>query len=191
MNVYETILKRRTVRIFQKKELSKETLKNLVNAGRLAPSARNLQPLEFLVIKNKKICDKVFENITFGGETEKLQTKENQPVSYILVLVNKKIRDKDFEHDSGLASGNIVLSAWEKEIGGCIMGAINRKNLSKILSIPSDYFIDLVIALGYPAEKPEKEESRKEKYWRDKEGNLHVPKKEIEKVLHWNEFQKK
>jgi nitroreductase len=127
MEVYKAILKRRTIRIFKNKKISKKTLEKLVNAARLSPSARNLQPLEYLVVNDPKLCDLIFENVYFGGEVEKLRKKENRPVAYILVLVNKKIRNSGFEHDVGLAVGNIVLAAFEKGIGCCILRAIERE----------------------------------------------------------------
>ena len=187
MSVYETILKRRTIRIFKNKRIPKKILEKLIDAARLAPSARNLQPIEYLVVDDPKLCDLIFENVYFGGEVEKLRKKENRPVAYILVLVNKKIRESGFEHDVGLAVGNIVLAAMEKKIGSCIMGAIEREKIKKILKIPKNYHLDLIVALGYPAEKPVLEEGEG-KYWRDEKGTLHVPKRPLEKILHWNKF---
>ncbi len=183
MNVYKTILKRRTIRVFKKKKISKKILEKLVNAGRLAPSARNLQPLEFLVV-NKNL-DKIFKNVKFGGEIE---NSKNKPVSYIIILVNKKINSKNYQYDSGLASANIILSAEEEGIGSCLMGAIEREKIRRVLNIPSSYIIDLVIALGYPKEEPVTEESEEVSYWRDEKEKLHVPKRKIENLLHWNEF---
>lgn len=188
MNVYQLILKRRTIRIFKPKKISKRVLEKLINAARLAPSAKNLQPLEYLVIDDPKICDLVFANVYFGGQVEKLRTRENRPVAYILVLVNKKIRQKEFEHDVGLATENIVLTALEKGIGSCIIRAFERKKLVKILKIPKKYFLDLVIALGYPAEKPKIFEGKFKKYWRDKKGVLHVPKRKLKEILHFNKI---
>lgn len=190
MIIYETILKRRTIRIFEKKKIPKNILEKLVNAARLAPSAKNLQPLEYLVVDDEALSEKVFENVSFGGQVEKLRKKENQPVAYILVLVNKKICSEGFEHDTGLATGNIVLSAFEKGIGSCIIRAFNRQNLEKILNLPQNYFLDLVIALGYPAEKSVIEEGEFRPYWRDEKGILHVPKRPLKEILHWNKFGK-
>jgi nitroreductase len=187
MEIYKAILKRKTIRIFKNKKIPKMILERLINAARLAPSARNLQPLEYLVVDDPKLCDLIFENVYFGGEVEKLREKENRPVAYILVLVNKKIRESGFEHDVGLAVENIVLTALENGIGCCIMGAIEREKIKKIFRIPENYYLDLVVALGYPAEKPVLEEGEG-KYWRDEKGVLHVPKRPLEKILHWNKF---
>ncbi len=190
MTVYKTILGRRTIRLFRNKKIPVKILEKLVNAGRLAPSAKNLQPLEYLIINNEKLCDKVFKNVSFGGETEKLRKKDNRPVAYIFVLVNKKIRSDYFEHDVGLAIENIALSAYEEGIGCCIMGAIDREKLAEIFNIPSDYFLDLIVALGFPAEKPRIEEGKTGHPWRDERGVLHVPKKPLNEILHWNKFKK-
>ncbi|MBC7074271.1 nitroreductase family protein [Candidatus Parcubacteria bacterium] len=187
MKVYQAILKRRTIRLFQPKSIKKKILEKLINAARLAPSARNLQPLEYLVVDDPKLCDQIFENVYFGGKVEALRKKENRPVAYILVLVNKKIKESDFEHDVGLAVENIVLSAWEEGIGCCILGAIDRKKITQIFNLPSHYYLDLVVALGYPAEKPVLEEGKKE-YWRDEKGILHVPKRSLKEILHWNKI---
>ena len=137
----------------------------------------------------KELCTRVFENIVFGGEVENLRTKKNKPAAYILILVNKNIRSTGFEHDAGLAVGNIALFAWELGIGACIMGAVNRNNLAKALDIPSNYYLDLVVALGYPAEKPKTKELNKGVYWRDKKGNLLVSKKPLSQILHWNKVE--
>lgn len=187
MKIYQLILKRRTIRIFKNKKIPRKILEKLVNAARLAPSARNLQPLEYLVVDDEKLCDRIFENVYFGGQVEKLRTKENRPVAYILVLVNKNIKPERFEHDVGLAIENIVLTAWEEGIGACIMGAIEREKISKIFNLPSHYYLDLVIALGYLAEKPVIEEKYGH-YWRDEKGILHVPKRSLKEILHWNKI---
>ena len=216
MDVYKTIINRRTIRVFEDKKIPKEKLEKLVNAARMAPSASNLQPLEYLVVNNKKLCNQVFKNVTFGGGVEKLQTKEKRPAAYILILANKKIRESGFEHDVGLAVENIVLSAWEEAIGACIMGAVNREGLAEILKVPSyyspeagkvlakrgsyspkegkvlakrgSYFIDLVVALGYSAEKPKVVDAENVSYQRSKENILYVPKRPLSKILHWNKF---
>ena len=119
-----------------------------------------------------------------------MRTEGNRPVAYIIILVNKKIRSSGFEHDVGLATENIVLGALGEGVGSCIIRAFNRPNLVKIFNLSSNYFLDLVIALGYPAEKPKVKEGRWHPYWRDKKNILHVPKRLLSKILHWNRFRK-
>jgi len=60
--------------------------------------------------------------------------------------------------------------------------------MTQIFKIPKKYFLDLVIALGFPAEKPKIVEGERKKYWRDKKGVLHVPKRKLREILHWNKI---
>ena len=84
---------------------------------------------------------------------------------------------------------NIILVALEEGIGGCPIASVDRDKLRKILSVPGDYEIPLVLALGYPSESPIEEPfDGSVKYWRDEDDVLHVPKKKLEIVLHWNIF---
>ena len=189
MDIYESILNRRTIRLFQNKKIPAKILEKLVNTARLAPSAKNLQPLKYIIVDQEQLSEKVFANLALGGETEKLRKKENQPVAYILILVNRKIRVSEFEHDVGLAAGNIILTAFGEGIGCCIIRAFNRQGLVNAFNLPPDYYLDLIIALGYPAEKPVIEEKKFGPYWRDEKGILHVPKRQLKKILHWNGFK--
>ena len=76
MNVYESILSRRSIRRFKQKEISLDILKKIVNSARLAPSAANLQPLEYLVITDKNLCSKIFETIGWAGYIKPKWTPE-------------------------------------------------------------------------------------------------------------------
>ena len=60
MSIYETIISRRTIRKFDQKKIDPEILKKIVNAGRLAPSAANLQPLEYLIVDDEDLRKKYF-----------------------------------------------------------------------------------------------------------------------------------
>ena len=85
-----------------------------------------------------------------------------------------------------------MLAAQSKNIGSCWLGAINRDAISELFNIPSNYEINSVIALGYPAENPVYEEisatSGNIKYYLDDNDQLHVPKRSIEKICHLNSF---
>ena len=60
MSVYETILLRRSIRRFQQKPIDIELLRNFVNAARVAPSAANLQPLEYFIVTEEDSRSKIF-----------------------------------------------------------------------------------------------------------------------------------
>jgi nitroreductase len=69
--------------------------------------------------------------------------------------------------------------------GGCIIGSIQREKLRTQLAIPQQYEILLVIALGVPKETVVIEEVRDGdiKYWRDKDGVHHVPKRSLTDLI--------
>ncbi len=67
--------------------------------------------------------------------------------------------------------------------------SVERDEIQEILEIPTSHKIDSVLALGYPDEKPLVEEMEDTvKYWKDGDGRLHVPKKKLTAVIHFNRF---
>ena len=190
MEVYKTIIRRRSIRRFKQKPISLDILKKLVNAARLAPSAANLQPLKYIVIYDKNICDKIFKTIKWAGYLKPawFPGEEEKPPAYIVIL-NTQIDNPYYTRDMGLAAANIILTAEEEGIGSCILYNIDRDTIRDILDIPEDYQIDSMIALGYKAEEVILEESRdKVEYWRDRNDILHVPKKPLDDIIFINKF---
>ena len=188
-NIYQLILNRRSIRKFKQKPLLSKILKKLVNVARLAPSGANLQPLEFTVINDKNICNDVFKTLKWAGYILPNGTpKENEvPAAYILVLVNTLIRENNYQWDVGAAMENIILAALEKGIGSCWIGSIDKSKLREILNIPSYFIIDSILALGYPDEDPKIEKLKNDcKYWKDCKGRMHIPKRDFNKVIHFN-----
>lgn len=194
MRVYEKIISRRTVRQFTARLISEEILENLVNAGRLAPSGANLQPLEFIVIDDKAVTKEVFPCLKWAAyiAPEGNPCPGQEPTAYVIVVVNEDIRAHGYEWDVGAAMENMILAAWEVGIGSCWLHSIDRDRLRQILSVPESYRIDSVLALGYPAEESVVEElTDSVKYWKDEQGRFHVPKRALEDVIHRNGFREK
>jgi len=190
MDVYDSIVSRRTIRRFQQKPVSLVLLKKFVNSARIAPSAANLQTLEYFIVTDKELCSRVFETIGWAGYITPKWTPslEERPVAYIIILV-KDIRNKYYQRDVGFASENIVLTAEGDGLGTCILCNIDKKKIQEILKIPDELYVDSVIALGYKAEYPVVEDFKESvKYWRDEKGVLHVPKKRLDDIVHINKF---
>ena len=186
---YNLILKRRTVRLFKQKQVSKTILKKSVNAARVAPSAANFQFLEYLVITEKELCSAILPNTRWGGYVypHRTPTKKQQPIAYILMLINKKkIQGKEPDlRDVGAAAQNIQLVLLNFGVGSCWIKSMDREKIRKALKIPRSYDIDSLIALGYPDEFPKLENKDSVKYWLDKKGRLHVPKRPLNKIMHY------
>lgn len=187
----QIIKSRRTIRLFQKKEVSKEILEGCVDAARLAPSAMNKQPLEYVIVNKKDIKEQIYKTLSLGGKLSEEQLKKHKPQAYIIILANNDI-NPDCDFDVGLAIENIILFAWSNGVASCILGAIDREKIKNILNVPDNFEIKLVIALGYPAEKSVTEEIENKNQatgsWRDENNVLHVPKRPLKKIIHFNRF---
>jgi len=193
LNISDCIITRRSVRKFIQRKIDREVLIKLVNAARLAPTASNLQPLKFLIVDEKKHVDKVFELVKWAGyiAPHGNPKKGEEPVAYIIILADTEIRKNGYEHDSGAAGQNIVLTATEEGLGSCWILSIDRRSMRDWFSIPENLEIDSLIALGYPAEKPVAEEYQNTtKYYIDEKGTIHVPKRRLEDILYVNKVSK-
>ncbi len=188
-DLYETILKRRSIRNFKQKEIDFDILKKCVNTARLAPSAANLQPLEFIIVNNKKTCSKIFDALGFAGYLKDWEPKKSEsPAAYIIILCNDP-KNKWYVRDASYAAENIVLTAESYNVGSCILCKIDKEKIRNELKIPENIIIDSVVALGYKNEKSVIEDyTNSVKYYRDENNVLHVPKKKIEEVMHINKF---
>jgi nitroreductase len=191
VNVYDLILKRRTIRRFKQQKIEESVLKKMINAGRLAPSGANLQPLEFIIVNDPDLVEQVFPAVKWAGYIAPAGNppEGKRPVAYIIVLINTAIKTKHGEVDAAAAIENMILTALDDGIGSCWMGAIDRDQLRTMLNIPPKYDIDSVLSLGYPDESPVIEDMENSiKYWKDNQGVLHVPKRKLEDIIHYNQF---
>lgn len=191
MSLYEQVISRRSIRQFKSLPIRRELLLKLVNAARLAPSAANRQPLEYVIVDDEDVKAKLFPCLKWAAyiAPEGDPKPGQEPAAYIVVLVNTKIRQSGFERDVGAAMENMILSAWEEGVGSCWIISLNKEKMRPILDIPSEYSIDSVLALGYPLEDPVVEDMKENvKYWKDETGRLHVPKRTLKDVLHINRF---
>lgn len=190
--VYELIIKRRTIRKFLQKKIDPVLLEKFVDAARLAPSAANRQPLEFVVVNQEHLVRQVFDHTQWAGYIKPYgrPQKGEEPVAFICIVVNKEISSRYYTIDCGAAAQSLVLAALEKGVGSCIIGACDKKSIGKLVGIPEQRKLSLVIALGYPAEQPiaENADTDSIKYYKDGEGTLHVPKRPLQRVLYFNHY---
>jgi nitroreductase len=204
MDAYRTILGRRSIRNFQARRINIKLLRRMVNSARLAPSAANLQPLEYLIVTAKSLCEEVFEHLKWAGYISPDGSPKPgcEPIAYIIILISKsKVSQSVVKRDEaairysfkpdlrdvGAAAENIMLFAQSKGIGSCWLGAINKIGIKKVFSIPKRMEIDSVIALGYPKMVSTVAKfTGSVKYYLDKSGTLHVPKRPLKDIIHIN-----
>ncbi|HBG26397.1 MAG: hypothetical protein A2Y10_06490 [Planctomycetes bacterium GWF2_41_51] len=192
MEIINLIKSRRSIRRFSQEKLDRNFLIELVDAARCAPAGANIQSLEYVVVDEPQVCDKVFDCLAWAGHVKpKRNPLPNQrPTAYIVVLSDTEIK-KDAHVDAASAIENILLAAWGKGVGSCWLGSVDRIKLLGILNIGEKYQIDSVVALGKPAETPVMEDAGEgTKYYLDDKDVLHVPKRPLKKILHINKFGK-
>ena len=108
-----------------------------------------------------------------------------RPSAYIIILGDTAIA-KDFGCDHGIAGQSILLGAREKGLAGCMIGSVKGAKLRDILQIPKQFQILLVLAIGKPKETAVIENAGPDndiKYWRDREGTHHVPKRNLSDII--------
>lgn len=187
--LYKLITSRRSIRFFKQKKVSMRLIKKAVNCARLAPSAANLQFLEYLVIKREGIKEKVFNCLRFAAYVAPKRNPQidMQPNFYIILLINKERCAAPNLRDIGASAQNIMLSLLSFGVGSCWLQNIDKESLNRILNIGQKYEIDSLIAAGFPKERPKLEtDSKNVKYWLDNKNRLHVPKRPLSDVWHYN-----
>ncbi len=167
MSLVDVVLSRRSIRRYEQREIPRDVLDRVLEAGRQAPSAANRQPWHFIVL-----TDYVLKNELSQG------------------LFNRHIKDSGFtvvgcaytglRHvgtrkwsivGTAIALQNMVIAAWAMGVGSCWIGDFREDRVKQLLSIPEKWKVVALVSFGYPAEKP-KAKSRKP----------------IEKIVGFNKF---
>jgi len=189
MTLYDLIISRRSIRQFSPRPVGRAVLEKIVDAGRLAPSASNLQPLEFIFVDDEAKRREVFACVRWAGYITPAGNPlpGQEPKAYIIPVVKLGVRRTGFDLDLGAAVENMILAAWGEGIGSCWIGALDAAGVGRAVGLTEGYRLTCLLALGYPAEAPVIEDfAGSVKYWKDDAGVLHVPKRKLADVLHHN-----
>jgi nitroreductase len=191
MDIHKLTAKTRTFRRFNERlPIATTDLHELVELARLAGSARNCQPWQYMIVNDTEVCGKIFPYIGWAGYLTdwKGPIAGERPTAYILCLLNHdwlKGSEKEAHFDLGIASQNILLGATTKKLGGCRIGSFSPK-VKNLFAIPDHLSLELIIALGSPVEQVQIEDAVVKddiKYWRDAQQLHHVPKRKLQDVL--------
>ena len=186
MDIEEAIYNRRTIRRFKQDPVPIEILKKLVDFGRVAPMGSNIQSIEYIIVSDSAMREKLFPLVQWAGflpEKDRHPELGRRPMAYIIVLGNTEIKENP-RLDAGAAIENILLGAVKFGLSSCWMGSVDRKEAAALFKLPKNYELISVISLGYPDEKSFIEPfDGSFKYWKDEEGNMHVPKKLLNDII--------
>jgi len=156
LEVFEAIKTRRSIRAFTDKEVSEEEVQKLIDAASHAPSAGNIQPWEFVIVRNHQIKHKLA--VAALNET----FIEEAPV-VIVVCANEAKSSLGYGsrgvalyclQDTAAATQNMLLAARALGLGTCWVGAFYEEEVRKVLNVPRGMRPVAVVPVGHPAEKP-------------------------------------
>lgn len=152
MNVFDAITQRRSVRSYSPREVEEEKLQQVLEAGRLAPSARNIQEARFVVVKDADLRARLVEAANgqrFVGEA---------PVVIVACAASRdhvmSCGHPSHLVDVAIAIDHMTLTARELGLGTCWIGAFNQDKVRTVLGIPASVEIIELLPLGYPTGWP-------------------------------------
>ncbi|MEW6558225.1 MAG: nitroreductase family protein [Elusimicrobiota bacterium] len=164
MDVIECIKTRRSIRELHCGEVNRKVIEQIVNCGRLAPTAKNIQPVEFVVVTDRNKLKKLAEIVAGNGPFIK-------DAVFCIVVFAKDT--KYFLEDGCAATENILLAVHSFGLSACWVAG-DKKNyaqtIAKELDAPPDYKLISIIPVGYSNEKS------------------NIRKRKLEDVLHWEKF---
>lgn len=143
--MFEAIQKRKSVRDYKDKSVPKEIVKKILEAGRVAPSASNIQPWHFIVVSDlesrKVIAKGPYAKFVRGAP---------------LVIVgcgDTKMSPNRFMMDVSIALENMVLAATGEGLGTCWICGFYEDQVKKLLAIPEHYKVVALLSVGYPRQE--------------------------------------
>ena len=118
---------------------------------------------EYIIVDDEELLPGVFDSITLWAgqpKTRESPPPGNPPKAYIIMLVNSAL-EAEFgatrrvtTYDVGMSAENMILVALEQGVGTCPILLFRESELKRILNIPDNYDVALVLAMGYPDESP-------------------------------------
>ena len=150
MKFLDLAKERYSVRSFKTEQVKDEDIKLILEAGRVAPTAKNNQPQKIYVVKSKENVDKLSSicKCIYGAPC-------------VLVVGYDKDRDwknkqmpgySSGETDSSIVLTHMMLQAWEIGVGSVWVGMFNDEEVRSTLNLPSNIRVTALMPIGYPSE---------------------------------------
>jgi nitroreductase len=165
LDAIEALKTRRSVRVYKEDPVPREMIEEIIDTARLAPSANNTQPWEFVVVTEPETRKKIADLADYG----KFIAQSGACVAVFAKGV------KHYLEDGSAATENILVAAHALGLGTCWVAGYKKDYadpIAKLLGIPESHHLVSLISLGYPAEEPEAH-----------------GKRGLTDVLHWERFQ--
>ena len=190
MSVMEKLAARRTYRRFAQKAVPQDVVDDIIEALRLSSCGANRQAVRLVIVSKPEDVARVQPLVKWAGYLPPEQgtpKADELPTLYVAVVQDTSIPG-DLATDTGIALANMTLAAWDKGVGSCIMGAINKPALSELLGIAEPEKLAFMIAFGYPTHEAHIVPLTAEtgvKYYLDASRDYCVPKRSEEELARY------
>jgi nitroreductase len=162
MELLEAIKGRRSIRAFKNQAIPEETVEKLIDSARWAPSAGNIQPWVFVIVRKPDVKRKLSE-----AALNQEYIKEAPVVIVVCADENRSsmgygMRGKTLYclQDTAAAIQNILLTAYSLSLGTCWIGAFNETLAKTALNVPEGVKPVAIVPVGYPDEFPRQRSRR-------------------------------
>ena len=162
---------RRSIRKYTEQPVGDETVMQLMESARLAPSGSNTQPWHFIVVRSEAMRQqlaKVAHNQKWMADAPvhivcvaDVRCRINESVPVSLDETSPLVETKQIIRDISIAVEHIVLEAESLGLGTCWIAWFEQKDIRPVLNIPSDKYVLCILTVGYPGEKPAARPRRK------------------------------
>lgn len=157
METQECIKTRRSIRKYKDKQVDWDKVTQILDAGKFAPSAGNIQNWKFIVVRKEEVIKKLSQ-AAFDQDW-----MEDAPVHIVVVGEPKKAERFYGSRGERLytiqtcaaAIENMLLTANDLGLGSCWVGAFDQAKLKRALNMPEDAIPQAIITIGYPDEHPD------------------------------------
>lgn len=169
LNLFETILARRSVRSYSPRTVEQHVLNTLLEAAVWAPTAMHKQPWAFVIVNNKSILQQL-SNISKHMLQQMHQRNRTSPLNIklladnifydagTLIIICGKTNHDNPAADCWMAAENLMLAACAMNLGSCVIDcallALSLPEIKTQLKIPENYEPIAPIIIGYPQNKP-------------------------------------
>jgi nitroreductase len=143
MEVYDAVRTVLAVRQYQSKPVPAETVRRILEAGRLTASASNRQPWHFILVDDKETIGKLAALATTGPYIAQA------PMVIVVAVENNRFGLSD----GSRAIQSMVLTAWSEGIGSNWVGFAGMDQIKPLLNIPDTLDVIAILPMGYPAKK--------------------------------------
>ena len=142
MDTYRTIRSLRSIRQFDlSRPIDEAALHRILQAGRMSGSSKDSQPWWFIVIKDRTLLQ------TIAKTGDYAQHLASAALAIAIVFDPRFYRG---EFDSGRAAQNMMLAAWNDDLGSCIASMHREDDCKKALGVPNELRLQHIISFGYP-----------------------------------------